>query len=237
MKKTYYYCIIYMVGSMDDRNKMNFFKYLKDNDIVRKYQIIFDKLFNFDSLELINDKEIAEIMCEDEIKSIVKLYEIVNSVKISEDIKSYIFSLDNIEVMKYCLRLAVNISFYSTDKMKEYIYALGNSNPDVVRYNYGIASSQIYIEKEDGVYFVKEYGKCNERLAFNLLDILYSDCYKDDIYLLEFIKTVREINDKNVIDYINCLVEIQNFSIEKISLKEMIKLIQEKQKILIKGKI
>lgn len=219
---------------MEDRKKL--LKYLKDKDIARKYQIIFDRLFNYESLELITDKEASKIMCENEYESIIRLYEVVNNVKLDEDIKNYIYSLNKPEVIKYSLRLLVSKDFHDDEKKKEYIYALSESCEESIRYAYGIASSKAYINKEDGIEFVKEIGSCNEYIALNLINIVHSEHFINDKNLLKFIKMVKDIEDESIIEYIRCLFENEYFSRERMSLDNMIEILESKQKVMKKSK-
>lgn len=216
-------------------------KYIKEHDIIRKYQMIFDRLFKYEELEFINDMEAREIICENEYESIVKLYEKVNNEKICDDIKKHIYSLNKPEVIKYCLRLAISKEFDDDEKKKEYIYALSESNEDVIRYAYGIASSKDYIEKKDGIEFVKEMGSCSSYLALSITNILHSKYFIDDEYSLEFIKYLKEIEEESIIEYLTYLLENEDFSVERMSLSNIIKIFQNEQskqmqKVIKKGK-
>lgn len=210
-----------MVGSMENKNMKRLLNYIKGNDIIKKYQIIFDKYFNFESLLLISDEDVDKIICTDEYFSIINLYEVINDVKIDDDIKQYIHSLEDKEVIKYCLRLSISQEFDNEEKKYEYIKALGKSNRDSVRFAYGIASSKLYIESIDGIDYVRMISGCKGEVALHLIDILHSNKYRNDENFYEFINLVKDTKEAYIAEYMVDLFKNEDSIIERIPVSSM----------------
>lgn len=65
---------------------------------------------------LIDDDDVDKIICDNEYYSIANLYEIITGININDDIMKYICSLEENEVIKYCLRLPVSQEFINEEK-------------------------------------------------------------------------------------------------------------------------
>lgn len=190
---------------MENKNFNKLLKYIKENDIVVKYQTIFDRFFSYETLYLISEEEIEEIISLDIYESVIKLFEVLNSVKIPDNIKKYILSIDDFEILKYCLRLSVCKNFDDENKKFEYIKALGESKSESVRYAYGVASSKLYINSDDGVKYVEEIGKCNSDIIIPIIDILHNRKCRNDDELFNFLELVKEVKEEYIAEYMSKL--------------------------------
>ena len=199
----------------------NLLMFIKRYDIVRKYQITFDKYLDLEKLLLIDDKDIDRIMCENESYSLITLYEIINGVKINDDIKEYISLLDDNEVIRYCLRLSISQEFKNDEEKEEYIKALSESNSDSVRFAYGIASSKLYINSDDGIEYVKMISKCKSDVAIHLIDILHTKSYREDDELYEFINLVKDAKEGYIAEYMVDLFKNEDTNVERPSISSI----------------
>lgn len=195
--------------------------YLKEKDIIRKYQIIFDKYFNYDLLNLVNKDEINELISSNEYEAVIKLYEIVNSKKINEDIKLHILSLESPLKIKYSLRLAISNAFNSDEDKTQYISALCESNEDVVRYAYQIANSNLYINSIDGINCVKMVGKCNEEVLLQVLDILHSPKYREDEEFNDFLSLIKDCKEDYIAKYMGDLFKNEDNDLKRVPMSSI----------------
>lgn len=203
---------------MENRNMKKLLKYIKEYDIVRKYQIIFDKYLDFEKLLLIEDKDLNRVMCNNEYYSLLGLYEIINGIKINDEIKEFICLLDNTEVKKYCLRLSTLQDFDSDEEKFKFIKALSESDSDSVRFTYGVASSKLYINSDDGISYVNMISKCKSDVAIHLLEILHSKKYREDNDLYEFVNIVKDAKDGYIAEYMVDLFKNEDSPLERISI-------------------
>lgn len=210
------------------KNKKKLLEYLKNEDIIILYQSSFDKYFDLNKIDLISDKEIDSIICDNKYESVIRLYEVINNVKIDENIKQYICSLSNAKVIRYCLKLAISQDFVNDDLKLEYIKALSLSNEEVVKYTYQVAASKLYNSSDDGIKYVKAAGKCNEVALLSLIHILHSKKYSSDDELLPFMNMVKDVDKDYIIDYMIDLFKNEDSNTERIPLSYMSILISSK---------
>lgn len=206
---------------MENRNMKNLLNHIKKYDLVRKYQLTFDKYFDFEKLLLIDDKDIDRIIGNNEYYSLIELYEIINGIKINNEIKEYICLLDDNEVIKYCLRLSTLDDFNSDEEKCEYVKALSESNSDSVRFTYGVASSKLYINSTDGLLYVKMISKCKSDVLVHLIDILHTKKYREDEEFFEFINIVKDTKEGYIAEYMVDLFRNEDTQLERISISNM----------------
>lgn len=186
-------------------NIKNFFKFLKDNDIIMKYQIVFNRVLSYEELLAINEEDINKIISGSQIDAVIKLYEVINSIEVNQNIKEYILSLDSDEKIKYCLRLAVFDNFDNDLDKMNYVKALNESNEDVVKYAYNIAMSPLYKDTTDRIDYIKMIGKSKEECILSALDILYNPIYRKDEDLYEFMELVSLAKEDYIVEYMKYL--------------------------------
>jgi len=213
---------------MENRNMKNLLNHIKKYDLVRKYQLTFDKYFDFEKLLLIDDKDVDRIIGNNEYYSLIELYEIINSIKINNEIKEYICLLDDNEVIKYCLRLSTLDDFNSDEEKCEYVKALSESNSDSVRFTYGVASSKLYINSEDGLLYVKMISKCKSDVLVQLIDILHTKKYREDEEFFEFINIVKDAKEGYIAEYMVDLFKNEDTQLERLSISNMALLMASK---------
>lgn len=170
---------------------------------------------------LIDDDDVDKIICDNEYYSIANLYEIITGININDDIMKYICSLEENEVIKYCLRLSVSQEFINEEKKFEYIKALSESNSDSVRYAYGVASFKHYINSEDGLSYVKMISKCKSDVLVHLIDILHTKKYREDEELYEFISIVKDAKEGYIAEYMVDLFKNEDTQAKRISIYKM----------------
>jgi hypothetical protein len=80
-------------------NIKRFLKFLSEEDIIMKYQIIFNRVLCYDELLKIKEEDIEKIISSSQIDAVIKLYEVINFRKINEQLKEcilvYIFKVNN----------------------------------------------------------------------------------------------------------------------------------------------
>jgi len=208
-------------------NERRLLEHLKKHQIIQKYQLIFDKYFKEELLLKISDSEINEIICDNEYKSVVRLYEIVNDTKINDDILNNIYSLDDFEIIRYCLRLSISNDFDDDNKKYEYLKALSKSNSEVVRYAYGVASSKQFIDKIDGIKYVKMIGNCNDDIALILMYFLHNNniMNREDAY--QITSLIAQCNDEEKV-YKAYIITLDEDSITSDNFYELIKNVIDK---------
>jgi len=206
---------------MENRNMKNLLKYIKKYDIVRKYQITFDKYLDFEKLLLIDDKDVDRIIGNNEYYSLIDLYENINGIKIYNEIKEYVCLLDDNEVIRYCLRLSTLDCFNTEEEKLEYIKALSMSSSDSVRFAYGVASSKLYINTKDGIEYVKMISECKRDVAIHLLEVLHSKKYREDVDLYEFISIIKDAKEGYIAEYMVDLFKNEDSPIERPSISNI----------------
>lgn len=196
-------------------------KYIEENDIVRLYQMTFDKYLDIKIFDLLSEEEINLIINLDKFEVIVFLYEKFNNIKINDEIKKYIYSLEDGEIKKYCLRLSITDEFKTESDKLNYIKALSESNNDVVKFAYGIASTSQYIDSDIGVEYVKVVGKCNDNIMVPLIYFLHSNIDIDDSNTLEFASLLKNVKEDYIAEYMISLFKNENTNIDRIPLSHI----------------
>ena len=104
---------------------------------------------------------------------VLKLYEVINNVKVSEDIKEYIDSLEDMEKIKYSLRLSVSSSFDDEELKLSYIDTICQiENDDVVKYAYAVANDKRINSNSNGIEYVKIVGNTKKEISIRIRDLL-----------------------------------------------------------------
>lgn len=173
-------------------------KYIEENDIVRLYQMTFDKYLDTNLFSSLNDNEINLIINLDKYESIVFLYEKFNNVKIDEEIKKYIYSLSNNEIKRYSLRFSISDEFKTNDRKLDYIKALSESESSTVKFAYGIASNKKYIDSDFGIDYVKLVGKCDDNIMIPLIYFLHSNINIDDSNTFDFVNLLTSVKEEYI---------------------------------------
>ena len=192
-------------------------RYIEENDIVRLYQMTFDKYLDTKLFSLLNENEINLIINLDKYESIVFLYEKFNNVKIDEEIKKYIYSLSNNEIKRYSLRLSISDEFKTNDRKLDYIKALSESESSAVKFAYGIASTKKYIDSDFGIDYIKLVGKCDDNIMIPLIYFLHSNINIDDNKTLEFVNLLTSVKEEYIATNMISLFKNESIPLSHIS--------------------
>lgn len=192
-------------------------KYIEENDIVRLYQMTFDKYLDTKLFSSLNENEINLIINLDKYESIVFLYEKFNNVKINEEIKKYIYSLSNNEIKRYSLRLSISDEFKTNNKKLDYIKALSESESSAVKFAYGIASNKKYIDSDFGIDYVKLVGKCDDNIMLPLIYFLHSNINIDDSNTFEFVNLLTSVKEEYIATNMISLFKNESIPLSHIS--------------------
>lgn len=195
-------------------------RYLEENNIVRLYQITFDKYLDTKLFDLLSEDDINLIINLDKYESMVFLYEKFNNIKIDNQIKKYIYSLENDEIKRYCLRLSISDEFKIESAKLEYIKVLSESDSNVVKFAYGIASSKQYIDSDFGIDYVKTVGKCSDNIMIPLVYFLHSNIDINDSNTLNFINLLKNVKEDYIAEYMISLFK-EHGNIERIPLSHI----------------
>lgn len=189
---------MYMVNGMS--SKIELLNYIKENDIIRIYQMSFDRILDLDLLSCLSDEDINSIMSNNKYESVVRLYEKINNTKINSDILDYIYSLTDEKIIRYCLRTSISNKFDSDFRRKEFIKVLGDSNSDVVQYTYGIANSDLYCNSSDGIKFAKVISKVNKDAIIPLIYLVHDSKYRADSETYSFVNLVKDVEKDYIME-------------------------------------
>lgn len=199
---------MYMVNGMS--SKIELLNYIKENDIIRIYQMSFDRILDLDLLSCLSDEDINSIMSNNKYESVVRLYEKINNTKINSDILDYIYSLTDEKIIRYCLRTSISNKFDSDFRRKEFIKVLGDSNSDVVQYTYGIANSDLYCNSSDGIKFAKVISKVNKDAIIPLIYLVHDPKYRADSETYSFVNLVKDVEKDYIMEDMVNLFTLDN---------------------------
>lgn len=185
-------------------SKIELLNYIKENDIIRIYQMSFDELFDINFISNLSNDDVKSIIFNNKYECAVKLYEFINNIKINSDILNYIYSLNDEKIIRYCLRMSISKKILN-DKLKlEYVEVISKSNSDVVQYTYSLLNSDLYCNKDDSILFAKIISQMNANALGPLSYLLYDPSYRDDSEIYNFTNLVKDVeNDYVIEDMIN----------------------------------
>lgn len=199
---------MYMVNGMSSKIKL--LNYIKENDIIRIYQMSFDRILDLDLLSCLSDDDINSIISNNKYESVARLYEKINNTKINSDILNYIYSLTDEKIIRYCLRTSVSNKFDSDFRKKEFIKVIGESNSDVVQYTYGIANSDLYCNSSDGIKFAKVISKVNKDAILPLIYLVHNPKYRSDSETYSFVNLVKDVEKDYIMEDMVNLFTLDN---------------------------
>lgn len=199
---------MYMVNGMSSKIKL--LNYIKENDIIRIYQMSFDRILDLDLLSCLSDDDINSIISNNKYESVARLYEKINNTKINSDILNYIYSLTDEKIIRYCLRTSVSNKFDSDFRKKKFIKVIGESNSDVVQYTYGIANSDLYCNSSDGIKFAKVISKVNKDAILPLIYLVHNPKYRSDSETYSFVNLVKDVEKDYIMEDMVNLFTLDN---------------------------
>lgn len=176
-----------------------FLKYLKDNNIIFEYENLFDKVFDFQKLITLSKKDMDDIF--NNSYPTIRLYEIINNVKIDEKIINYISELKDIKLKKYSLRLAVSNNFNVDDTLK-YINTICNGKEIASsKYAYSLTLNSKVRNNKNCYDYVELVSNTNNEVSIQIRDFLYIKDYIDNEDCLPFCKKVSQTNKDYIARY------------------------------------
>ena len=179
-----------------------FLMYLKNNDVIRKYEMLFDKVFDFESLLSIDDSNFSIIM-SDAFLSPVRLYECINNIKIDDKILDYITNLSNEEAIKYSLRLSV--SNISNDEKLKYIKSVCLDNSNTIKYAYSLVVNEDLRRSNRLSKYIELIVNSNIFSAVRMRDLILE---KDDADTLELCNLLSKTDKEYIMDN---MIRLHNF--------------------------
>lgn len=191
-----------------------FLKYLRTNRIIEEYETLFDKMFDYSKLLDLNDKSVERIYNDSDIAAII-LYEEINEIKIPDDIFYYIRSLNNKELQKYAVRMAV--SKYNSSDSLMYIKAVCEASNSVSsRYAYAVAMSD-KLDKIDGKYdYISLTAESEPDTSVQIRDLIFEGSFlkkEDNLELLKYVASEKGYIAKYMIMLFNDTNSMNNLYI------------------------
>lgn len=189
-----------MVMIMDNICMKKFLKYLKNNNLIKSYEIIFDKYFNYDDILNISQSDAYDIISSNEYCAVIRLYEILNGVYINDELKEKILGFSDKEKIKYALRIAISSLILDEDKLK-YIEVLNECRSENIKHSYGILCKKEVLENIHSFDYAKMVGTSNYDVSLLLTNLIFEDSFlkKDDSY--EFSKCVSKAESEYTARY------------------------------------
>lgn len=194
---------------MINKDLKEFLKYLKKENIIEEYEMLFDRLFDFTDLFKLNRKDISNIIVNKGL-SAVRLYEIINKVSIDESlIEMYLNSCDSIK--KYIIRVA--ISELDLELKKHIIKSFINgNNEDSIKYSYSLITK----EKIRNDKYLRDYvsivSMSKESIAYKMRELIENEKEESNNISIPFLDILSTVEDVGIADYLVHLYEIKKDS-------------------------
>jgi len=213
---------------MNNINMKKLLRLFRNNNIIELYEDIFDKVFDLKKIVLISDEDAFEIMCNSDIMCVVKLYEVINNVCISEKVKEYIQTINDREKIKYILRLAISNSFDNEELRLNYIDTICEvEDNESIKYAYAVANDKRVNSNENGLEYVRIVGNTKKDISIHIRDLLLQNGFLDDVDAFEFVKTLSYAKEEYIVEYMISLYNSKIFE-EKIPVEYLSVLLSSK---------
>ena len=200
--------------------------FIRENHVIKEYESLFDKMFDFESLFKLKNSDVSDIVNSD--MPSVKLYELVNNIKIDDNITDYIYHLKDVNFKKYALRIAASNIINNEDKF-EYIRSLCHSkNVNNARYTYSLIMNDSIRNNENCKEYVDIVSKSNSEVSVQIRDLLFENTFFENDKILDVCKIVSKADKEYIARYMIELYKNKVLSDEAISLEDISVLLYSK---------
>ena len=192
---------------MVNKDLKEFLKFLKKENIINEYENLFDKIFDFSELLKLSKEDISTIVFNKEL-SAVRLYEIINKVKLDDTlIDKFIESDDSIK--KYVIRVLVSDIEYKEDIIDSF---MNGNNEDSVRYSYSLTTKEMFKNDENLRDYVRIISKCNKEVAYQIREFVENEKENNKEIPIEFLHLISTIENPEISDYLFRLYDLKGFN-------------------------
>lgn len=190
--------------------------FLRENNVINEYETLFDKVLNFELLFKLKNSDVTDIINSD--MPSVRLYELINNIKIDDSIIDYIYHIKDINIKKYSLRIAVSNVIPKSTKL-EYVLCLSNSNN--VRYTYSLIMNDKIRNNENCKKYLDIVSKSNSEVSIQIRDLLFENVFLENEKTLDVCKIVSKTNKEYIARYMIELYKNKVLNKEEVKLEDL----------------
>ena len=180
-------------------------RYIRDNELIKKYFILFEKKLQLKDLINISDSDAKRIYCSsNERIALIKMYEIINKCFFPKNIVEYIINIDSDEIFKYSIKALK--SNMNDDKKLKYIKAASSGYSNISsRYAFGLITDAKL--KENSEELIKMVAKAKDKVSLYLRNILFNESVAFDENIESYVKLIYLDNKDFHAKYATRLIE------------------------------